>query len=219
LHIIPPKTCSLDCVYCEAGATTSLTITPTSFYPVDDIIREIFAYLKNKPTLDFITFSGFGEPTLNADIGKIILYIKARHPHYKLCLITNATLLSDTLIDDICHADVVMPSLDAVSEQAFSQINRPHPDLSPELMIDSLIMLREKFGNMLWLETFFLEGINDSEGELALLKEAYSLIKPDKILLNSLDRGGLYPWVKKMPLPKLQYIKNYLYPLNAEIII
>ena len=214
VNLIPFKTCSLDCVYCEAGATTDLTLRREPFYSCEQVIAELSEFLKNKPKLDFITFSGLGEPTLNSDIGKIIKKIKSDWSEYKLCLITNSTALEDELL--LC--DLIMPSLDAVSDEVFQKINRPHTALKPNEMIESLIKFRQKFKNQMWLEIFFLEGVNDTESELALLKTACEKINPDKIQINSLDRPGVVNWVKKVSPERQKIIQDYFKPLNAVII-
>jgi len=219
VYIIPQKVCSLDCYYCEAGATTNLTLHRQSFYDAQAVLQELSDFLKGEPTLDYITFSGLGEPTLNSDIGYIISEIKARWPQYKLCLITNSTLLSDeTLRGEVALCDVIIPSLDAVSEEAFHAINRPFATLKAADIVNSLIALRGVFANQMWLEIFFIEGINDTVSELTLLKEACLQIQPDIIHLNSLDRHGTADWVKKMPLQRLQEIKEFFKPLRGEIV-
>jgi wyosine [tRNA(Phe)-imidazoG37] synthetase (radical SAM superfamily) len=175
--------------------------------------------LEKYPYIDYITICGIGEPTLNTDIGSIIRQIKDLYPYYKLALITNSTTLHDL---DLCEAillcDLIMPSLDAASQKVFEKINRPHKDLQISQIIESLIAFRQKFKNQLWLEIFFLENINDTENELKLLKEACLKIKPDLIQINSLDRNGLFDWVKKMPQKRLQEIKAFFEPLQAVIV-
>ena len=214
VNLTPFKTCTLDCVYCEAGATTDLTMLRKPFYTCKQVITELADHLKDKPKLDYITFSGLGEPTLNSDIGEIIKIIKDSWGEYKLCLITNSTLLSD----DLSACDLIMPSLDAVSDDVFQKINRPHNNLKPNEMIDSLITFRKKFKNQMWLEIFFIEGINDTEKELILLKTACEKIAPDKIQINSLDRPGIFSWVKKVPPKRLSVIQDYFKPLNTVIV-
>jgi len=217
--IIPHKVCSLDCVYCEVGATTDLTIDRKAFLNISDILDELSTSLASQPTIDYITFSGMGEPTLHSGIGQLIVEIKKRWKQYKLCLITNSTLFtSDTLCREILLCDLIMPSLDAVSPEVFTAINRPHPALSAKDMIASLCAFRKIYKNQMWLEIFLIEGVNDTISELSLLKEACSRIKPDKIHLNSLDRPGTESWVKKVSPQRLTEINEFFSPLPAEIV-
>ena len=80
--LIPNKYCSLDCVYCEIGKTNNLTIERKEYLNIDDIISELTSYLQKNPELDYITFSGQGEPTLNSGIGRIISFLKSNYPKY-----------------------------------------------------------------------------------------------------------------------------------------
>ena len=219
IDLVTHKICSLDCVYCEAGATTNLTLERKSYKPFDEIYKELTAFLKTKPKIDYITFSGLGEPTLSSDIGHFILLLKKNWSEYKICLITNSTLLFDEkLQNELLECDLILPSLDAATEEVFHLINRPHIDLKAEMMIETLVSFRAKFKNQIWLEMFFLEGINDSIDELFLLKEACKRIKPDKIQINSLDRAGVFDWVKKVSPQRLKGIAEFFEPLSIEII-
>jgi len=219
INLFPDKICSLDCVYCEAGKTANLTTERKPYTPTDVVIAELSRFLQASPKLDYITFSGIGEPVLHSGIGEIIRYIKQNWPQYKLCLITNSTLLTDEgLHDDLALCDLTMPSLDAVSDDVFQKIDRPFRDLRTSDIIDGLTRFRKKSVNQMWLEIFFIEGLNDTADELALLKQACEKISPDKIQINSLDRRGLFDWVKKMPEKRLHEIKDFFKPLIAEIV-
>ena len=57
VDLVPAKTCSLDCIYCEARQTTCLTLERKEYVPVDAVIRQLDEVLSGKPELDFITFS------------------------------------------------------------------------------------------------------------------------------------------------------------------
>ena len=219
INLLPEKICSLDCVYCEAGVTKNLTIQREEYIPFPAIIEDLAAKIKENPDIDYITLCGIGEPTLYKCIGKLIQHIKATYPSYLLCLITNSTMIVDNeLQDDLLLCDLIMPSLDAVSPEVFQKINRPHIDIDLSKMIEALIKFREKYPGQLWLEIFFLEGINDTLEELTLLKETCQKIKPDLVQLNSLDRNGLYDWVKKIPYNRLLEIQDFMKPLDTRIV-
>ena len=120
VDLVPLKVCSLNCIYCEVGRTTNLTIERKEYIPVDAVIEELNGYLSENPELDFITFSGQGEPTLNSGLGKVIDFIKDNYPQYKIAVITNGTLFWDHEVrNEVSRADVLLPSLDAVSELSF----------------------------------------------------------------------------------------------------
>lgn len=219
LDLVPFKICSLDCVYCEVGKTKQLTVKRDEYVSYDEVISEINAYLKSSPKIDYITFSGAGEPTLNNRIGDIIRYLKSNYAQYKIALLTNGTLFTNRqVISECLEADLILPSLDAVSDKVFQKINRPHPELNNLNIIESLIELRKNYKNKLWLEVFIVNGVNDTEEELLLLKENIQKINPDLVQLNSLDRPGTEKWVNAISSERMMEIAIQFYPLNTEII-
>ncbi len=219
VDLVPHKVCSLNCIYCESKVTTNLTLRRKEYVSFTEIVAELTEFLKTKQHLDFITFSGAGEPLLNGNIGEIIAFLKNNFPQYKLALITNSTLLSDKKVrNEIKNIDLLLPSLDAVSSDVFKKINRPNKQLENTKIIDGLSKFRKIFKGKIWLEIFLIEGLNDTENELKLLKNAIQKIKPDEIQLNSLDRPGTLNWVKPVSAEKMENIANFFKPLNAKII-
>lgn len=211
MDLVPYKYCPLNCVYCEVQRTTHLSTKRGEFYPIREIIEELDDYLKSIPKLDFITFSGAGEPTLHSGIGIIIDYIKDHYPQYKLALLTNGILLSDDLVRaQILRCDLILPSLDAASQEVFEKINRPMPGLKVEELISSLVSLRKEFKGEIRLEVFIIEGLNDTASALDSLAIAIEKIEPDIIQLNSLDRVGAEEWVRSASSSQLTKIKKYL---------
>jgi wyosine [tRNA(Phe)-imidazoG37] synthetase (radical SAM superfamily) len=219
VDLVPHKVCTLNCVYCEVGRTTNLTTERKEFIPVDELLDELKEYLDKKPELDFITFSGQGEPTLNSGLGKVINFIKDNYPKYKVAVITNGTLFYDKKVrNEVLRADLLLPSLDAVSTEIFHKINRPEKNLDNKKIINGLIDLGKEFKGKIYLEIFFIPGLNNSDEELNLLKENIIKIDPDLVQLNSLDRPGTEDSVKTMQIENLEKIKSFLEPLPVTII-
>ena len=211
VDVVAYKYCSLNCVYCEVSKTTHLTLKRKSFFDMEEILRELDDFLAAKPILDYITFSGAGEPTLNSDLGEIINYIKSHYPQYKLALITNSTLLTDPqLLSEILPCDLIMPSLDAVSDEVFELVNRPIDKLLAQDLIQGLIELRKAYKGKIWLEIFIVPSLNDHLEEIELLKEAIEQIKPDIVQINTLDRPGAEEWVEPAIYLALEEIKGML---------
>jgi wyosine [tRNA(Phe)-imidazoG37] synthetase (radical SAM superfamily) len=201
------------------GRTTLLTLERKEYVPVDAVIAELDDYLVQQPELDFITFSGQGEPTLNSGLGKVLNHIKDHYPHYKVAILTNGTLFWDKILRaEVMRADVILPDLDAVSQKVFQKINRPQANLENERIINGLKDLRREFKGLVLMEVFLIAGLNDSKGELKLLKETLMALKPDRVQLNSLDRPGTEAWVKAMPKEGLHEIAEYFKPLKVEIV-
>ncbi len=219
IDLVPKKVCSLNCVYCEVGKTTNLTIQREEYIKFDEIIEELTDFMKNSPKLDYITFSGSGEPTLNIYIGKIIKYIKNNYRNVKLALLTNGTLLyDDALRKEILDVDVILPSLDAGSDKIFRKIDRPIKKLNLETYIKGLVSLRNEYKGQIWLEIFLLKDYNDSKKELLLIKDAILRIKPDKIQLNTLDRPGVISNLKALTKTELHEVVKLWNLANIEII-
>lgn len=211
VDIIPYKTCSLDCVYCECGPTTCLTTERKEYLPTEKIIDALTEYLQKDPDLDYVTFAGSGEPTLHRGIGEIISFLKNKFPRYPVAVLTNAVGLKDPeVIHDIRQADLIIPSLDAVSQEVFEKINRPLPGLKAEDLILGIQELRKSMSGQLWLEIFIIPGLNDTDEELALFRSAVDSIQADRVQLNKLDRPGAESWVKPVSGERLEEIARRL---------
>ncbi len=127
VDLVPHKVCSLDCVYCECGKTTKLTTDRMEYILYDKVTDELKHFIENNPAPDYITFSGSGEPTLNSRIGDVLEFIKKIKPDIPVAVLTNGTLFNDKQVrSEIMDADVVLPSLDAASQEVFEKINRPN---------------------------------------------------------------------------------------------
>jgi wyosine [tRNA(Phe)-imidazoG37] synthetase (radical SAM superfamily) len=219
VDLVPKKVCSLDCIYCEVGATTRLTLERKGYIPAEKVKAELEDFFKNNADPDYITFSGYGEPTLNLHIGDIIDFIKRLRPHIPVAVLTNGTLLCDPSVrHSLINADVVLPSLDAASEDVFRKINRPQKNLSAGKSIEGLVEFRKVFKDQIWLEVFILPGCNDGPDELAGLKEDIHKIKPDSVQINTLDRPGTEEGLRGATRAELQHVLDFLNMENAVII-
>jgi wyosine [tRNA(Phe)-imidazoG37] synthetase (radical SAM superfamily) len=219
VDMVRSKICSLNCIYCECGATTALTLERKEYVPSDEIIAELKAFLEKAPALDYITFGGSGEPTLNTGIGRVARYLKKTFPRYRCALLTNGTLFYLPEVRKECaDFDLVLPNLDAVSEKAFSKINRPHSGLENAAVIKGLSIFRKGYTGTVWLEIFIVPGINDAPEELNALADAARSINPDRVQFNTLDRPGTCEWVRPATSDVLRSISIIFAPLPVEII-
>lgn len=211
IDLVPYKYCPLNCVYCEVQSTTHLQTKREEFFPTQDILDELDSFMRERPHLDYITFSGAGEPTLNSSIKDIISHVKEQYPEYKLALLTNGVLLNDdAVLAEILPCDLILPSLDAATQKVYEMINRPKAGLKVEELISGLVKLRERYQGQIWLEVFIIPGINDMEEELLPLREAIARIKPDIVQLNSLDRPGAEEWVEAATARDLKKVKDFM---------
>ncbi len=222
VDVVPYKYCPLNCVYCEVQRTTHLIARRQMFFPVQCILNELDRFLRDLPHLDHITFSGAGEPTLYAGIGAIVEHITQHYPQYKLALLTNGMLLGDAdLRSEVLPCQLVLPSLDAASQDVFERVNRPYAGARVEDLIHNLISFRAEYTGQIWLEVFIIEGVNDHPEELELLAKAIAMIAPDRVQINSLDRPGAEEWVRAASADTLDRVLRHMrsaLPMPVEII-
>ncbi len=193
---IPLKTCNYSCVYCQLGRTLHLINERQEFFKKEEILDEIlYAIEANRGKIDFVTFVGEGEPTLNKNLGWLIR--ETKKTDLPVAVITNGALLyREDVREDLVEADVVLPSLDTAIEETFKVLNRPHKGLRISKIIEGMVKFREIYRGKLWYEVMLVKGINDSEKELEALKNAFSRIQPDRIYLNVPIRPPAEPWVE-----------------------
>lgn len=209
VDLVPHKVCSLNCVYCECGRTTNLTLERKEYIPYDEVVTEIAHYLEHNPAPDYITFSGSGEPTLNVRIGDVLHFIKAKSKT-PVAVLTNGSLFYDKSVRaELLKADVVLPSLDAAEDLAFRKINRPFHNLNVQEYTRGLIDFRREYKGQIWLEVLIIPGLNDTEANLQALKEAFLRIKPEEIQLNTLDRPGAVENIRAATHKELQDIVHF----------
>jgi len=219
VDLVPHKVCSLNCIYCECGPTTKLTLDRKEYILYDKVIKELDHYFNNNPAPDYITFSGSGEPTLDSRIGDVLQFIKRKKPDVPVAVLTNGTLFYEKKVrTELLNADLVLPSLDAASDLIFRKINRPFHKLNIKDYIQGLQDFRNEYKGKIWLEVLIIPGFNDSKTELRLLKQAFEKIRPDSIQLNSLDRPGVIDGLKTARRQELQEIVNFWKLDNVEII-
>ncbi|MCP5105782.1 MAG: radical SAM protein [bacterium] len=218
VDIIPYKTCTLDCVYCECGKTTDLRIERGRFVDPETVLRQIKKVVDGEKHIEYITFSGSGEPTLNSDIGFFIREIK-KMTDIPVAVLTNGTLFSlKEVREELLEADLVLPSLDAVTPSVFSKINLPHKGLDKQKIIEGLIQFRKEYGGAVWLEVFIARGFNDDEEELDNIYRTIKKIKPDRVQLNSLDRPPAYADIEPVEIAVLERLVEKWRDMPVEIV-
>lgn len=188
IDLVPGKTCSYDCIYCQLGRTEKKTVSRRAFVPMTDILMEVEERLAAGAKADYLTLSGSGEPTLHADCGDIIRTLKTL-THTPIAVLTNASLLWDPAVrDELMAADLVVPSLDSGDSKTFTRINRPHRSLAFDTVVEGLVAFSREFTGQLWLEVFLLAGINDSEEQVRRIAAVAERIRTDRIQINTVSR-------------------------------
>jgi len=186
VDLVPFKTCTYDCIYCQLGRTTNKTVERRPWYPLEDILAELKDKLVSKP--DYITLSGSGEPTLFSRLDELIAGIRSM-TDIPVAVLTNGSLLWQADVrKQLMDAHLVIPSLDAGHGSMFQAVNRPHESISFEQMLEGLIDFREEYHGKYWLEVFLLAGHTAVDTEITRLVECIRRIKPDRIQINTTTR-------------------------------
>ena len=207
IDLLPAKTCSFNCIYCEVGATTCLTCDRKEYSPTREILDEIDIFLAGKhPPIDVVTITASGEPALHSGVGSIIHHIKHK-TNKPVAILTNSSLLHLAVVrSELMAADIVIPSLDSAREKSFRKINRPAKCAQLPEIISGLSSFSRKFPGKIWLEILLVKGINDSDADIAALVEATREIRPDRIQLNTAVRPPLETYAAPMPEHELKKI-------------
>jgi wyosine [tRNA(Phe)-imidazoG37] synthetase (radical SAM superfamily) len=217
VDIVPFKTCTLDCIYCQLGKTTCKTLQRKEYVPVEDVLAELKQLIDSGLKADYITIGGSGEPTLHSGISRLISGIK-KLTKIPVAVLTNGTLFYlPEVRADCAVADVILPSLDAGDQRTFEKVNRPHDKITFDLLVDGLCALKKEYKGRIWLEVFCIEDFNTDSGQLARLADAIKRIGPDKVHLNTAVRPTAEPDVEKMSADRLEEIARQLGP-NCEVI-
>ena len=218
IDVIPYKTCSFDCVYCECGATTDKTVERRDFCPVREVLDECEARLsamREKP--DCITLSGSGEPTLYSRMGELIDEVK-RATKLPVAVITNSSLLwMSEVREELARADIVLPSLDAAVEDSFRRINRPHESLSLTRIIEGLAAFLAEYRGTVLFEILLIEGHNTDQRNLEALRNILANMRVDKVQLNTAVRPGTEKHIVPLDDVSLENIRGFFGP-RCEVI-
>ncbi|NPA67181.1 MAG: radical SAM protein [Chlorobi bacterium] len=219
VDLVPHKVCSLDCVYCECGATAKLTLERKEYILYDKVKEELQHFFSENPDPDYITFSGSGEPSLNSRAGDVLNLVKTLRPGIPVAVLTNGTLLANKDVrKELMNADVVLPSLDAALQSSFVKINRPEKHIDINDYINGIAEFAKEFKGEIWLEVLIIPGFNDGKNDLEALKKAIRKINPDRIQLNTLDRPGAVEGLHPAETERLNEILEFWNFDNAEII-
>jgi wyosine [tRNA(Phe)-imidazoG37] synthetase (radical SAM superfamily) len=211
VDLVPHKICTYDCIYCQVGKTTEKTLLRKEYTPKEKVLEEVKTFLSKRDSpIDHISLSGAGEPTLHSKIRSVIEGIKEMSS-IPVAVLTNGSLLFlEEVREDLVPSDIVLPSLDAVSTEVFSRINRPSGDLTVEKVIEGMVEFRKVYKGQIWLEILFCKGVNDSESEVLQMKKTADRIRPDLIHLNTVVRPPADPSAISLSQREMEKIRAFL---------
>jgi wyosine [tRNA(Phe)-imidazoG37] synthetase (radical SAM superfamily) len=219
VDVVPFKHCSYDCIYCQLGRTTQHTTQRRSFVPIGVVMNEIEEAVNSNDDIDYITFSGSGEPTLNSDIGAMIMAAEDL-ANIPVAVITNGSLLWKKAVrSDLSHVDLVVPSVDGVSEDVYQKINHPVRGLDSKKVLKGIRRFCQEYDGRIFVEIMLVKGVNDSEEEIGKINDFVGQLRVDKIQLNTVVRPPGRPGVRRLDQQELLRIKGLFDPrLPMEII-
>lgn len=222
IDLIPFKVCVYDCIYCQLGRTTNKTMMRKKYIDInfDEFESSLIKKISECQYLNYITFSGSGEPTLNSDIPELIRIIKKVTDIPVVVLTSGGTLGFDSIVNDIKGADIIKVSLDTHDGKLLKKINRPCRGIGFDKNISGLKKLLNSFSGDIWLEIMILKGINDSLDSAGKFKELIKSLGEgiEKIHINTAARPSDGDYMRLPEQERLQKIKNILGE-KAEIIV
>ena len=207
---IPKKTCNYSCIFCQLGRTDRMSNTRKVFFPVKDILDEFDICLKDNREFDVVSLVGEGEPTLYAELGKLIKGIKERTSK-PVAVITNGALLYDEEVRrDLTEADIVLPSLDSYDEESYRKIDRPHGSLKFDRTFEGLVKFSKEFKGQIFMELMLMDGINDDDASLKKFKKLLSQVRYDKLYINTPVRPPAESYASCSDTETVQKAADYL---------
>lgn len=220
IDVIPAKTCSYDCLYCESGRTTALTLERQPFVPPEQVMWELHRFFAEQPGgADVLTLSSAGEPTLYSALGQLLTMVKKDFPELPLVVLTNGSLLwHPSVRRDLQAADRVIPSLDAVTPRVFQHINRPCAGLEIQQVLEGLYAFRRDYGGQFHLEILLVSRVNDHPEELRELAKVARRLNPDRIELNTVARPPAFRGVMGLNANAMKSACSFFPPSKTQII-
>lgn len=215
---LPKKTCNYSCIYCQLGRTDHMTNERQEFYKTEEILKEFQIYLKDADKFDIVTIVGEGEPTLCSNLGELICGLK-EFTEKPIAVITNGALLSDAKVrEELCYADMVLPSLDAYHQEIAKKVDRPYGTIQYEEEFQGLVKFSNEYQGELWLEIMLIDGINDDEDSIAEFQKRLKQIRYDRLYLNTPVRPPAEEGVNVVSPERMKYAVEELGGISIEML-
>ena len=184
------KQCNFDCLYCELAPALTVD-AQKNIVSVDKIIEELKEHLNEK--IDVITITANGEPTLYPHLDALIDAINQIKNNTQTLILTNSAMLVDEKVfNPLLKLDQVKLSLDAISDDIFKKIDRPHKDIKIDEVVEKVQEFSKAFKGKLFIEILFVHGLNNTKEEIAKLNHALLGIEASRIDLGTIDRPPAY---------------------------
>lgn len=212
VDLTPFKTCTLDCIFCQLGRTTCMTIDRREYVPAGKVKDELRTWAGSGGKADHVTLSGSGEPSLHSRFGEVLGWAREQ-TGLPVVLLSNGTLFwLPEVREAACHADIVKLSLSAWDRVSFERIHRPHPDLAFPRIVEGCRAFREQFKGRLWIEVFLVAGANSAPGDVEKIAALAESIGPDEVHLNTAVRPPSEECARALPQEDMEALTGLFHP-------
>jgi wyosine [tRNA(Phe)-imidazoG37] synthetase (radical SAM superfamily) len=199
INNIPPKNCTYACVYCQVGRTTKMQVQRRPFYAPEAILRAVGDKIAKAErageSIDYLTFVPDGEPTLDVQLGQAIKLL--RQFGIPIAVITNGSLTwREDVRQDLMGADWVSLKIDAVEEETWRRVSRPHGSLELGSVLDGMLRFAQVYGADLVTETMLVARVNDGQEHLGLVAGFLARLRPSTAYLSIPTRPPAEKWVR-----------------------
>ncbi|MBN2862310.1 MAG: radical SAM protein [Bacteroidales bacterium] len=192
---IPHKICTYSCLYCQVGKAIKMQVNRQDFYKPEDLfneVRMILGKIQNENEYpDYITIVPDGEPTLDINLGKLIMMLKTTG--VPVAVITNGSLINfPDVKEDLMKADFLSIKADTFNIEKWRKINKPHKKLSLDAIIEGARLFSYEYTGKLVTETMLLKGINNTVDDLENTARVIASFKPDTAYIAIPTRPPAY---------------------------
>lgn len=204
------RTCNFDCVYCQLGPGT-LQTERKEFVTLSKLFDDINAVKGIE--IDWVTFSGMGEPTLATNLGEAISMAKSILGKPVAVLTNGSFIKMKDVRQALSQADMVVIKLDAFDDASFNAINRPSGVFSLGKMLQQWQLFRMEYKGKMVISIM----LNDqNKGGMYDLQVKTRLMMPDLVHLNTPKRSDAMPPLNKTEFDKCkQWFWNFKEVINV----
>jgi wyosine [tRNA(Phe)-imidazoG37] synthetase (radical SAM superfamily) len=199
INIVPAKTCSYGCVYCQVGRTNAMQIRRQFFYDPEEVYEVVHDKVKKTlaagETIDYLSFVPDGEATLDINLGREIDLVRGLG--IDVAVISNASIIDDPDVQhELARADLVSLKVDAVRERAWRAVDRPHGRLQLDTILEGMVEFARRYQGRLLTETMLVRGANDGIDEVTATAEFIAQLRPETAFLSIPTRPPSEDWVR-----------------------
>ena len=198
INNIPPKNCTYSCVYCQLGRTMNLTVERRTFTDPDEGLGEVSKAVERvgEENIDYITFVPDGEPTLDLNLGRIVSGLR-EITSVRLAILTNSSLMyRPDVREDLTKFDLVSIKVDSVDGKVYRRVNRPHPSIKLDTVLDGIRRFTAEYEGTVISETMLIDGLNDDPDCVEGVAEFLAEIEVDKAFISIPTRPPAEAWAK-----------------------